>query len=93
MLDFVCGVLETDEDGDEEHFAAGVEVAEGIFHIGASGTMGYLEGPRGVGAEEGLDDLARLVAAGVVGVGEYGHLKIVGEPGGESFRIALGEIF
>ena len=68
LLDLVGAVgLGGDEDGHDEDFAAGVQLAQRVFHVGAGGLVGDVEGPGRVGVEEGLDDLAGLGLAGVAG--------------------------
>ena len=61
LLDLVGAVgLGGDEDGDEEDFATGVQLAQGVFHVGPGSLVGDVEGTRRVGVEKGLDNLAGL---------------------------------
>ena len=93
LLDFVAVVLAGEEDGDVEDFAAGLEGAEGVFHVVLAGRVGDVEGARGVGLEEGLDDLAGLGLAGVAALAGHGDLQIVVEPGGKVVGVALHDVF
>ena len=81
MLYLVGRVLETDKDRDHEVFSSGGQGAQRIFHVGPACLVGYLEGARCVGLEEGLQQLAGLTAAVFVRAGENRYLKVVGEPG------------
>ena len=93
-MDLVGAVgLGRDEDGDDEHFAAGVELAQGVFHVGPGGFVGDVEGTGGVGFEEGLDDLAGLGLGAVAGGGDDGDLQVIGEPRGKAGGIPLGDVF
>ena len=93
MLDSVGRVLETDEDRDHEVFTAGRQCAERIFHIGSTCLMDYLEITRSIGLEEGLEELACLVAAAVACTGEYRDLQIIRKPCGKLIRIAIRQVF
>ena len=92
LLDLIGPVgLRGDENRDDEDLAAGVQLAQGVFHVGAGGLVGDVEGTRGVGVEEGLDDLTGLGLGAVAGVGDDGDFQVVGEPGGEAGGISLGK--
>ena len=55
--------------------------------------MDYLEITRSIGLEEGLEELACLVAAAVAGTGEYRDLQIIRKPCGKLIRIAIRQVF
>ena len=93
MLYLVGRVLESDEYRDHEVFSSGGQGAQRVFHVGPAGLVGYFEGAWCVGLEEGLQQLASLVAAVFVCAGENRYLKVVGEPGRELLRIACPHIF
>ena len=56
-------------DGNLEKFAAGIEHADEIFFVGLGRFVGDLEGTRGVGVEEGTENLLGLLAGAVAGRG------------------------
>ena len=93
LLDFVAVVLAGEEDGDVEDFAAGLEGAEGVLHVGAAGRVADVEAAGSVGIEERFHDLLRLGAAGVAFLGENCYLQIVGKPCREGLGVAGCDIF
>ena len=93
LLDFVAVVLAGEEDGDVEDFAAGLEGAEGVLHVGAAGRVADVEAAGSVGIEERFHDLLRLGAAGVAFLGENCYLQIVGKPCRDGVGMALREVF
>ena len=93
MLDPIGRVLETDEYRDHEMFSSGGQGAECIFHVCTPGFVDYLEITRGAGLEEGLEELAGLIAAAVTGVGEDRDLQIIGKPCGKLIGITLCQVF
>ena len=92
MLNPIGRVLETDENRDHEVFATGIQSSKRIFHVGSTGLVHYLEISRCIGLEEGLEELAGLVAAAVAGVGEDRDLQIVCEPCRKLIGITSGHV-
>ena len=93
MLDPIGRVLEADENRDHKVFATGGQGAECVFHVCSSRLMDYFEITRSIGLEEGLEELAGLIAAAVTGVGEDRDLQIIGKPCGKLIGITLCQVF
>ena len=92
LLDPVTVLAFADEDRDLEKFSPGIELAKGVLGVGSRSSVIDFEGTWSVGPEERLQDLLRLVLAGIRSVGHDRDLQVVGEPCGKTFRIPFGQV-
>ena len=91
-VDRICDIVLTAA-GHGEVFSAGLERAEGIFHVITPGGVVDGEGAGRVVLEEGLDDLLGLGLGRIARLRDDGDLEGVVEPGGEVVGVALRDVF
>ena len=92
LLDLVPPPAVADKNRDFENFTAGVQEAQGVLGIGPRCQGTDLERAwRGI-VKEGLENLLRLILAGIVGGGHDRYLKIVIEPGGQPLGVTVAQL-
>ena len=92
LLDLVPVAAVADKDRDLENFTACVQKAQSVLRIGSRRGVADLERARCVIVKKGLENLLRLLLAGIIGRGHDRDLKIVVEPDRQSFGVPPSKI-